>query len=156
MNDTEATTQVSVDFRSLIEKDSAPIQPREEISMPMTCRIAKPAANTIAAALVALMAGSVSASAEDLGPANAYVQIAAQELKKPTRGTGPTRPTTGPRQMTNSVPGSTTNAYGCHDGASQTSYEGPCDPHPEYYAGGCESSEELASVPGDCPNSSQP
>ena len=117
--------------------------------------IAKTTTTTIAAALFALMAGSVSAAAQNPQPAGTYLQIAAQKIKVPTRGTGPTRPVAGAQKMTNTTPGSTANS-GCHDGASQTSYEGGCDPHPEYYAGGCESGAEQASLPGNCPNSSEP
>ncbi len=43
---------------------------------------------------------------------------------------------------------------GCHDSVTQTSYSGPCAENIK--AGGCESDGENASVPGNCPNSSEP
>ncbi|TQV77941.1 hypothetical protein [Denitrobaculum tricleocarpae] len=45
-------------------------------------------------------------------------------------------------------------AGGCHDSVTQTSYSGPCVDNIK--AGGCESDGENASVPGNCPNSSEP
>ncbi len=45
-------------------------------------------------------------------------------------------------------------AGGCHDSVTQTSYSGPCVENIK--AGGCESDGENASVPGNCPNSSEP
>lgn len=108
-----------------------------------------------AAAIVVLLGASVSAHASNHLPGKAAVQIAAQQLKVQPRPSGPGRPALPNRLVGQSGAGAAN--VGCHDGASQTSYEGPCDNHPEYEAtGGCESSAELASVPGNCPNSSEP
>ena len=46
-------------------------------------------------------------------------------------------------------------AGGCHDGVQGMSYEGPCE-IADPTTVGCESDGEQASVPGNCPNSSQP
>ena len=112
--------------------------------------------SSLAAALVILLGASASAGAATSLPGKQPLQIAAQQLKAQPRPSGPGRPTLPKRIAGNPAGGSSAN-QGCHDGASQTSYEGPCDNHPEYEAtGGCESDAEQASVPGNCPNSSEP
>ena len=111
---------------------------------------------TSAAALALLLGASLAAEAGTGQSASPYPQLAAQQLKAPARGPGPVRPLA-PKRMV-AKPGTAANdSYGCHDNASMTSYEGPCDYYPEYEStGGCESSAEQASVPGNCPNSSEP
>lgn len=124
--------------------------------------IGKTATISIAAALMAVMTGVGAASAAGTA-ATAYAKTSAkaevvvataQKFKKPTRGT---RPVAGPQKMTTTGSGNTANSSGCHDGASQTSYEGSCDYHEEYEAtGGCESDTTGTSYPGNCANSSEP
>lgn len=123
--------------------------------------IGKTATISIAAALMALMTGAGAASAAGTAATTyakaftkAEVVASAQKFKKPTRGT---RPVAGPQKMTTTGSGNTANTSGCHDGASQTSYEGSCDYHEEYEAtGGCESDTTGTSYPGNCANSSEP
>jgi len=124
--------------------------------MSPSSKTARSTVSSFAAALVVLLGASVSADAGTSMPGKQPVQIAAQQLKVQPRPTGPVRPVLPKRLSGNAGAGAAAN-QGCHDGASQTSYEGPCDNHPEYEAtGGCESSAEQASVPGNCPNSSEP
>jgi len=112
--------------------------------------------SSLAAALVVLLGASVPANAGSSLPGKQPVQIAAQQLKAQPRPTGPGRPAL-PKRLSGTTGGGAAANQGCHDGASQTSYEGPCDNHPEYEAtGGCESNAEQAPVPGNCPNSSEP
>jgi hypothetical protein len=125
--------------------------------MPTTSKIAKTAANSLAAALIFLVGPSLSAGAAPAKQAPLYQQIAAQQIKLPPRPGGPGKPLAGPQKMTTGAGARTNESYGCHDHASQTSYEGPCDYHPEYEAtGGCESEATGTSYPGNCQNSSEP
>lgn len=114
--------------------------------------------SVLTAALVVLGTPLSATAANHLpgkAPDQVGIQIAAQQFKPQPRNPGPVRPTAPKRQMAN--PGAGSTNMGCHDHASQTSYEGPCDYYPEYEAtGGCESSAEQASLPGNCPNSSEP
>ena len=123
----------------------------------LTFKTAKTTAATLAAALVVVVGASSAAGAGTSAPATPFVQAAAQQFKAQPRPTGPVRPIA-PRRTIVQHGGTADNAsHGCHDYASQTSYEGPCDYHPEYEStGGCESSAEQASLPGNCPNSSEP
>lgn len=120
-------------------------------------KFARITTGTFAAAAIVLMGAAVPAGAGNPNPSSPYVQVAAQQMKKlPPRGTGPTRPFAGSHKMSNGS-GASANNQGCHDGASQTSYEGPCDNHPEYEAtGGCQSDATQTSYPGNCANSSEP
>jgi hypothetical protein len=129
--------------------------------MPTTSKIAKTTANALAAALIVLVGPSLSAGAASAKQAalsqQVYQQAAAQQLKLPPRPGGPAKPLAGPRKMTTGSGTRANESYGCHDHASQTSYEGPCDNHPEYEAtGGCESEATGTSYPGNCQNSSEP
>ncbi len=111
-------------------------------------------ATALAAGLAVLLGASLPAAASTSAPAGPYLQVAAQQLKAQPRPTGPGRPSL-PKHLSGNA-GASAN-HGCHDHASQTSYEGPCNHYPEYEAtGGCESDAEQASVPGNCPNSSEP
>jgi hypothetical protein len=123
----------------------------------LTFKTARTAATGLAAALVMLSGLSASAgTAEPAGTAGLYVQVAAQQFKAQPRDTGPVRPVA-PKRMIGKAGAGANSAYGCHDGASQTSYEGPCDNHPEYEStGGCESEATQTSYPGNCRNSSEP
>ncbi|WP_193370510.1 hypothetical protein [Pelagibius marinus] len=125
--------------------------------MPTTSKIAKTSAHALAVALIVLVGPSLSAGAAPVKNGSQYEQLAAQQLKLQPRPSGPVQPT-GPLQKTAPAPRGGANASnGCHDGASQTSYEGPCDNHPEYEAtGGCESEATGTSYPGNCQNSSEP
>lgn len=108
---------------------------------------------SVAAALVLLLGAPASAHASNHLPGKSGVQLAAQQLKVQPRPGGPAQP----KRAVIAPRAGTSATMGCHDHASQTSYEGPCDYYPEYEAtGGCESSAEQASVPGNCPNSSEP
>ena len=125
--------------------------------MPTTSKIAKTTTTALAAALIALVGPSLSAGATPAKQAPQVQQLAAQQLKQRPRPGGPVRPLVGPQKMTNGSGTRANESYGCHDGASQTSYEGPCDNHPEYEAtGGCESEATGTSYPGNCQNSSEP
>jgi len=120
-------------------------------------KIAKTTTNALAAALIALVGPSLSAGAAPAKQAPQYQQVAAQQIKLPPRTGGPVKPLAGPQKIAPASRGSANASYGCHDGASQTSYEGPCDNHPEYEAtGGCESEATGTSYPGNCQNSSEP
>jgi hypothetical protein len=124
--------------------------------MSQSSKTARSATSCFAAALVVVLGASLPASAGTSLPGKHSVQIAAQQLKKQPRPSGQVRPTLPKHLSGNAGPGASADV-GCHDYASQTSYEGPCDNHPEFEAtGGCESSAEQASVPGNCPNSSEP
>jgi hypothetical protein len=124
--------------------------------MSKSSKTARSTVSSLAAALVVLLGASVSANAGSFIPGKQPVQIAAQQLKVQPRPSGPGRPAL-PKHLSGTAGAGASANVGCHDGASQTSYEGPCDNHPEYEAtGGCESSAEQASVPGNCPNSSEP
>lgn len=125
--------------------------------MPTTSKIAKTTANTLAAALIVLVGPSLSAGATPAKHSPQFQQLAAQQIKLPPRPGGPGKPLAGPRKMTTGAGPRANESYGCHDYASQTSYEGPCDYHPEYEAtGGCESEATGTSYPGNCQNSSEP
>lgn len=118
---------------------------------------ARATATSLAVALAMLTSLPASAgTSQPGGAAGLHVQLAGQPFKAMPRNTGPVRPIA-PQHMAGKPGAGAAASQGCHDGASQTSYEGPCDHHPEYEAtGGCESDAEQASVPGNCPNSSEP
>ncbi len=122
--------------------------------MPTASTFSRRKVSIIATAVIALVAGSVSASAQPLKSSAGHLQFAAQSLKAAKKGPGPANPIPGPRRIL-VKPTSQAEAYGCHDHQSQTSYEGPCDQY-DIKGSGCESEAELASVPGNCPNSSEP
>ncbi len=125
--------------------------------MPTTYKIAKTAAHALAVTLIVLVGPSFSAGATPGKHGPQVQQLAAQQLKLQPRPGGPVKPMTGLRKMTTGTATRAQESYGCHDYASQTSYEGPCDYHPEYEStGGCESEATGTSYPGNCQNSSEP
>ncbi|MGF1592118.1 MAG: hypothetical protein ACFCUW_02495 [Kiloniellaceae bacterium] len=124
--------------------------------MPTPFKLARITTGAFAAAAIVLMGAAVPAGAGTSSTSSASVQVAAQQFKAQPRDTGPVRPVA-PKRMTGKAGAGANSAYGCHDGASQTSYEGPCDNHPEYEStGGCESEATQTSYPGNCRNSSEP
>lgn len=129
----------------------------EDAPMPRTSLLAKKSGFVIAAALVATMLNPVASSAASSKDPTAKPAGATQILKRNTPGTGPGRPISGASKLVGKPGGATAAATGCHDGASQTSYEGSCDYHEQYQStGGCESDTTGTSYPGNCANSSDP
>lgn len=129
----------------------------EDKPMPRLSLLSKSSAVVISAALVATMLNPAVSNAASSKDPTAKPAGAAQMMKRNTPGTGPGRPISRASKFVGNPAGATASGSGCHDGASQTSYEGPCDHHEQYEAtGGCESEATGTSYPGNCANSSDP
>ncbi|TQV80507.1 hypothetical protein [Denitrobaculum tricleocarpae] len=125
--------------------------------MPMTSLSLNKAGILLAAALVAMMLNPAVSKAKNTKDPAANPPGASQMMKQKAGGSGPGRPIAATSKL-HGKPGQSANANtGCHDGASQTSYEGSCDYHEQYQStGGCESDTTGTSYPGNCRNSSEP
>lgn len=125
--------------------------------MPMTSQSLNKAGIVFAAALVAMTLNPAVSSAKNTKEPTANPPGASQMKKHRAGGTGPGRPIAGMSKIRGNQGQSATADTGCHDGASQTSYEGSCDYHEQYQStGGCESDTTGTSYPGNCRNSSEP
>lgn len=124
----------------------------EEATMPTTRLNFRKAGPFFAAVLVALMLSPAVSSAKNPKDTSAG-RLGASHMTQYNPG----GPTPGGSKVSAKPGRSATANVGCHDGASRTSYEGPCDFHPEHEeGGGCESDATRTSYPGNCRNSSEP
>lgn len=102
----------------------------------------------LALALSAFTAVPVAATAEAKG-ATAPAYASALAKASSTSGNAPDL------KQVRTMQRSTSPAGGCHDSVQGRSYDGPCE-KADPSTVGCESEGELASVPGNCPDSSEP
>lgn len=106
--------------------------------------------SALAATIVALLAGALPASAKTLEFKNGYVQLAAEQINKPSYSTSKPRPDV--RLKKTKVPprGGTEAADGCHDDVAQQSYAGDCKRYADDDIEGCEDDNTQSSYPGPC------
>lgn len=125
--------------------------------MPTTSPRLNKAGILVATAFIAMMLNPAVSTAKNTKDPAANGPAASQMIKLRAGGTGPGRPALGGSKMVAQPGQPSTASWGCHDGASRTSYEGPCDYHEEHEAtGGCQSDITRSSYPGNCANSSEP